>query len=442
MELFPSMESLWEEKKEAIGYPRHKLPLGWDEINREPYLIDISEPRFCMICSKRGDGKSHVLHGAMDRYAIHGHRVHNWHDKKSEYMLMRKPNPNYEADLKWEMRQCGIESRELFMPFSEQHNEMEELHYYSPEFCPKDGTEKFSFRMTGVSFKDWKNLMSIYSGHFIRSTVFKLIYDYLTSHRKELDEQKFTKKAMLELATNFKNILSGDPFDVAILEKLGVDTLMKELNQLWEDYLEENVFEGDVLTDFEELIGFGEYNTEINWQAFKEGLSDTSDINKDIYMAVLLSQLFEWAMEIRNRKIKIDILLALDEFQDIITSGKNARSTDPYTVRVLRRIVKEGREYGIHAWTAFQGELEKVPGLLLENVDLLILGSKNATRAQLNWLKDSYPELFGSKVNVLKFKEIPRHHFLAIDKHSEKKPFTVFMPYPYLSEHFTVRGRT
>ena len=115
---------------------------------------------------------------------------------------------------------------------------------------------------------------------------------------------------MLELATNFKNILSGDPFDVAILEKLGVDTLMKELNQLWEDYLEENVFEGDVLTDFEELIGFGEYNTEINWQAFKEGLSDTSDINKDIYMAVLLSQLFEWAMEIRNSKIKIDILLA------------------------------------------------------------------------------------------------------------------------------------
>jgi len=417
------------EKEENIQYLQNKVIVGFDLVNRCPAVIDISKPRHVAIVGIQGCGKSVVLSRIAEYYHLQAKIVDVLNDKHGEWREKHKPNPYYMKVLRAGMRILNNRyPLEVFHPVMEQPFGWSNVTRYSPEFAYVNGTIPFSLKITEVAEVDWKKLLTITRLHRKRAIIWKLFYKYLEAKRRRNPEFRVTIDFIKECAQH--GVLGRYALFDSQREALDTNVLERELESLWEEYIEPGVFEGKHCTNIQDMLYRDGVRTNLvlDWFNFEEGMTDESEKIRDVYLATFMINLFLWAKQKSETNDKTDSVLVLDEAQSILTTD-----AAPYTVRALKMIYSEGRKYGQHVIVAFQGEVQKVNSLIYENTDLLLLSSQNANRKSLNFLRDSHPDIFEWSGDMRDFQRLPQHVFLMVDKHNREMPWTIVLPYSQLS---------
>lgn len=418
-----------EKEAEVVEFGKNAIVPGFDVVNDIPFVVDISRTRHILCVGTQDSGKSILVHRIADCYYKAGAIINNINDKHGESRHKDRPNRLHRRMLDFESRLLRGLSPDVFYPLDEQPFGWTDFVRYSPEFAYVNGTTPFSFKLTDLVEEDWRELMSISSQHTLRQMVFTLFYRHVEAQRKVDSKLRVDKKFIQNCV--YPAVLGKYSFFTSQAERLSQESIERELEKLWQDFIEKKVFEGDYATSILDMfydIQGNRLHTIIDWTNFEEGITETAEFKRDAYLATILKWLFFQAKEVMGSGEKRASLTILDEAQDIMTTEKNA-----YTTNFLRKIDSEGRKFRMHVAVAFQGEVKKVPGLIYENTDLLFLSSQNASASSLNFLKNSHNNIFESHWDISDFQKIPNGFFLAIDKKNTEVPYTIIMGYPPLS---------
>jgi len=416
-----------------VTYLENCVILGWDISRQTPAIVDVSKTRHWLIIGQQGSGKSVALRRISDLYYLLGYYVDVLNDKHGEWVGVTKPNKYYNKMLQWQQRLLGLR-REVFHPVEEAPFGWSNVVRYSPEMCYRDGTKPFSFRITDLAEEDWRTLLSISKRDYNRQIVWKAFYRHLVRVRKENPNVAVTTAFLQECASGdvLRKYLTFD----SQMDRLTEDTIARELEALFDEYIRDSTFEGTYASSFIDLL-YDEMgrrmNVIVDWYEFREGLTWRSEEKRDIYIAIMLMSLFNWCKEKHAVGDRHPSVIVLDEAQKILTKNTD-RETNPHTAQFLRTVYAEGRKFNQHVVVACQGDIPRIPGLLYENTDVFLISPKNANRRSINFLRESHPDVFEWSGDVANFQRLPQHVFLLIDKHANTQ--SIVLPYPNLS-HIT-----
>ncbi len=419
-------------KEDDVELGKNEIVLGFDLVNSIPYVVDISLTRHFLGVGMQSSGKSILVHKLVDDYYKQGAAINVINDKHGEFRHKERPNRLHRRMLEFGSRLVSGVHPDVFYPLNEQPFGWTNLVRYSPEFAYVNGTTPFSFKITDLAEEDWGELMSISSQQIVRQMIFTLFYRHLATERKANYNKRVDKKFIQSCVD--PAVLGKYAFFTSQAERLSQEGIEGELEKLWKYFIEKKVFEGDYATSIPDMFydtSGNRINFVVDWTGYEEGLTERVEFNRDAYLAILCKWLLMEAKEIKEREVKMASLTVLDEAQQILTTDINT-----YTVNFLKKIYSEGRKYNMHVAIAFQGEIKKVPLLLYENTDLLLISSQNANASSMRFLKDSHQDIFESHWDISDFQKFPNHFFLARDKHNPEVPVTIIVGYPPLSTQY------
>jgi hypothetical protein len=337
---------------------------------------------------------------------------------------------------------------DVFRPFDEEPIGWKKGDFirYSPEWCPVPGTKKFSFRVTDLEKKNWNSFLGIHEQQVWKKWSFHLLYEYIERQRKQDPDFRFDASVFKRIMENVEILVENSPDMRWILNKGRMETLVTNMATVYENYFKSGMFEGNNTIDFMGFItGDSDYptNTIIDWFEYREGIGEIGGRDRDLYLCVLFSNLFNYAKWMYDSGGYYPVYLIMEEMQNVLFSHKRRGTTKlPPSLELLTSLSSQGRKFGIGYFLAFQSGISKVDETIWTNCDLLIFHAKSVSSTFFNRLKQEFASEF-KKVDMdpEKFTDVPDHAFWVLDTLAEENPLKLMISYPPRHEHYKAKKK-